>query len=118
MTLFSVRCLLSAALLAAASLAQAQTAPPAARPDPADSSADVPAVVHRSAFATYRAAGEIEVGSWREANDTVARIGGWRAYAREAAQPDAPASAPADPTRPPPKPGPAPASGHGGHGKH
>ena len=33
--------------------------------------------------------------SWREANDTAARIGGWRAYVREAQQPDPAASAPA-----------------------
>jgi len=132
MTLSSLRGLLAAALLVSASLACAQTtqtiAPAAAqRPDPADPGADVPVAVHRSAFTSYRAAGEVEVGSWREANDTVARIGGWRAYAREAAQPDgsagpdpaAPSRPATDPAmRPVPAPAAAPAAGHGGHRGH
>ena len=42
----------------------------------------------------YRPLAEAPVGSWKEANERVNRIGGWRAYAREAAQPaSAPASA-------------------------
>ena len=36
-----------------------------------------------SAFEGYRPFTEQPVGSWREANDVVARIGGWQAYARE-----------------------------------
>lgn len=38
-----------------------------------------------STFTGYRAYTEQAVGSWRDANDEVGRIGGWRAYAREAA---------------------------------
>jgi len=50
--------------------------------------------VHTSSFAAYRRHAEAEPIGWREANDTVARIGGWRAYAREAAAASpAPASA-------------------------
>ena len=41
-----------------------------------------------SAFTGYQAYSEQAVVSWREANDTVGRIGGWRAYAREAAKLD------------------------------
>ena len=33
--------------------------------------------------------------AWKDANDNAARIGGWRAYAREAQAPAAGASAPA-----------------------
>ena len=32
----------------------------------------------------YRPYREAEVRDWRESNETVARIGGWKAYAREA----------------------------------
>lgn len=52
--------------------------------DPADPAASVPRAVHRSALAGYRRDGEPAPLAWREANDNVGRIGGWRAYAREA----------------------------------
>ena len=64
------------------------------RPDPLNAQASVPLLVHESAFTQYRRLGDVTVGSWRDANDTVNRIGGWRAYAREAA---GPASSPAAP---------------------
>lgn len=74
----------------AAALAQAPTP---ARPDPADAKAATPALQYRSAFAGYRRLdAESSPLAWREANDRVERVGGWRAYAREA---NAPASAPA-----------------------
>lgn len=96
------RSLAAMALLVAASTAQAQSAPAPApasasapRADPLDAQARVPAVAHRSALATYRRLGEDKPVPWKEANDTVTRIGGWRTYTREAQQPDPPASAPA-----------------------
>ena len=49
-----------------------------------DSAAPVAPLRHASAFADYRPLEESKVGSWREANDNVGRIGGWRNYAREA----------------------------------
>jgi hypothetical protein len=52
--------------------------------DPADASARVPALVHRSTFADYRSANDVEAGGWRDANEKVERIGGWRTYAKEA----------------------------------
>ena len=67
--------------------AQAQPASRAAKPDPLNARAAVPALVHSSAFAAYRGHVEAVPIGWKEANDTVARIGGWRAYAREAAEP-------------------------------
>jgi hypothetical protein len=90
-------CVPAAALLAAALSAHGQTADPSVRADPLDPNASVPAPSYESPFSTYRRLGEDPPVSWREANDTVTRIGGWRAYAREAQQP-APASAaqPAD----------------------
>jgi hypothetical protein len=91
--------------------AQPQTAP-THRPDPLDPKADVPAVRYQSPFAQpARAAHPAPIG-WREANDAVARIGGWRAYAREAQHPE-PVAAPAPAASAPPKP-----AGHGGHGGH
>jgi hypothetical protein len=109
-------------LLATLTAAQAQTSAAAARPDPLDPKASVPTLRYESSFAQYRRLGEEKPVSWRDANDTVTRIGGWRVYAREAQQPDtapttAPASAPAaKPSDNPPaaKLMPMPA-GHGGH---
>lgn len=43
-------------------------------------------LAYPSALAAYKSYAEQPVSSWREANDTVGRIGGWRSYAREAAQ--------------------------------
>ena len=58
---------------------------------------------YHSALAGYQAYAEQPVQSWRQANDRVGQIGGWRSYAREAA-------APAEPTSPAAAP-PAPAPG-------
>ena len=116
-----------AGCLVAASWAQApaQSAPPpqpptpapaatkAARPDPLNAQAEVPPAVHHSVFAPYRAVGDPQVGSWKEANDSVTRIGGWRAYAREATAP-APTAAPPVPAAAASR---APAGHHHGHGK-
>lgn len=80
---------------AAAAGAQTQAPPPAA-----------PAVTYRSAFDGYQPFNDQPVGAWKDANDTVGRIGGWRAYAKEAqpadgkpaqASPAAPAAATAHP---------------------
>ena len=97
------------ALLAALPLAQAQPAP--SRPDPLDAQAQVPPAVHTSPLATYRRLGDDRRVPWPEANATVNRIGGWRAYAREAQQPADAASA--TPKAAAPAPAPVPTrSGH------
>ena len=97
---------------------------------------------YQSAFDGYRGFKDQKVLSWRESNDLVGRIGGWQAYAREAAGgdavPDAPAvtgasgapapmspaasspgASPASVKTPAAKPGDMPASSpsrsHGGH---
>ncbi|MDO9092727.1 MAG: hypothetical protein Q7U99_08860 [Rubrivivax sp.] len=106
-----------------AAQAQAQSPTPA-RPDPTDPKAQVPAVRYESAFAQFRRSGDDKPVAWREANDAVARIGGWRVYTRQAQQPDpAAAEKPAVPAPVPAQtPAPAPAAkpmppGHSGH-KH
>ncbi|MBL8359681.1 MAG: hypothetical protein JNN18_04240 [Rubrivivax sp.] len=99
--------LLLTMLLAAQAQAQSPTAP---RPDPLDPKAQVPALRYESSFAQVRRAGDDKPLAWREANDAVAGIGGWRVYAREAQQPDpAAANKPAAPTQAP-APSPAPAA--------
>ncbi|MFO1221262.1 MAG: hypothetical protein U1E89_23130 [Burkholderiaceae bacterium] len=75
----------------------------AQRPDPLDPAASTPPASHESVFRDYRRVGEIQKIPWKQANETVERIGGWRAYAREALAPaaaSAPASRPADATGP------------------
>ena len=84
--------LLPAALWAAAHSAAAQTPIAAPAPaDPLDAQATVPAPVYRSSLRGPRPPAAPPDARptipWREANDTVARIGGWRAYAREAQPP-------------------------------
>jgi hypothetical protein len=84
-----------------AAVAQAQaTTPPTPGAPPA----------WRSAFDGYQPFSDEKTLPWRQANDTVQGVGGWRAYAREAAQP-ASAAAPA----PAPKAGSA--DPHGAHHK-
>jgi hypothetical protein len=93
-----------------------------AGPDPLDPKAEVPAQRYESSLAGYRRSGEAKPIGWREANDTVNRIGGWRAYAREAQQPDPAAGtkpAPVAVEAPAPQPAPTPkSSGQSGHKHH
>lgn len=82
-------------LLPAVALAQGQTPTSRAeRPDPLDAQARVPPATYQSPLAGYRRLGEDTRVPWKEANETVNRIGGWRTYAREAQQPEAAASSP------------------------
>ena len=81
--------------LAAAAQPQPQAQPPA----------------YSSAFEGYQPYTEQPVAPWRAANDNVGRIGGWRAYAREAQQ----GAAPAAPAAAASSPRPAPAGGHQHH---
>jgi hypothetical protein len=67
----------------------------------------------RSALEGYRPFDDQPVTPWRESNDTVGRIGGWREYAREASgMPRAPGAAPSASASaaPPASDAPAPAS--------
>lgn len=87
-----LRWLMSALLCAAAAAAQSQPLKPALKPDPLDAGAKVPRLVYESSLLRYQRLSADEPVGWREANDKVGRIGGWRAYAREAQRPEAAAS--------------------------
>lgn len=81
-------------LAMATSFASAQTLPTAA----ASASAPTP---FRSALDGYQPYTDEKIVDWKEANDKVGRIGGWREYAKEAQSPAGAgtpaASTPADP---------------------
>lgn len=73
-------------LLAVMSAAAQDRAAVAAAPGTA------PVAGYRSAFEGYQRFDDEPLRSWQDSNATVGRIGGWRAYARQA---QAPASQPA-----------------------
>lgn len=56
-----------------------------------------PKLIYRSVWAQYQGFTEQSVTPWRQTNDTVERVGGWQAYAKEARQPDAPNKSDAKP---------------------
>ena len=78
--------------------AQSPTPPSQSTPPPAAASQPTPPVF-RSAFEGYQPYTEQKMAPWKQANDNVGQIGGWREYAREASQPDTPAG-PARATEP------------------
>lgn len=99
---FFVRGLSAAALAVAAGtvLAAAAAAPPpppasapSGRTDPSDPAATVPPLRFRSALQDYQRWADPPAVDWRTHNETAARIGGWRAYLREATAPEPAASA-------------------------
>jgi hypothetical protein len=95
-----------------AAQAQQPAAPAAASARPAASAAVPGDLSFRSALEGYRPFADEKPASWREANDNVRRIGGWREYAREAqGTPAAPASRGAEGGAAAPPPG-GPHSGH------
>lgn len=78
----------AALILAVPMVALAQTTTPASAPARSTAKAAPPkATPYASAFDGYRRFDDQKVQPWREANDTVGRIGGWRAYAREVSGP-------------------------------
>ena len=125
MLAFTLGWSMPAALCALAFTASAHTpASTARKADPLDARASVPAVVYESAFSRHRGVAGEKAIPWREANDTAARIGGWRAYTREAQRPEpAPPASPVSPASPASAAQPAQADpklvpspqGHGGH---
>lgn len=112
---------LQLALVSAPTATQAQAqapatapAPTSARSDPADPKAPAPAVLYVSPLRAYQGFAEPQVAPWRETNDLVRQRGGWRAYAREAREPDAPKSVAPAASQPAPAAKPA-SSGPVGH---
>lgn len=67
-------------------------------------------ISYASPLKGYQPFRDEKIQPWKESNDTVGRIGGWRAYAREAA-----GSAPPATAAPTPDGAPHP---HAGHGRH
>ena len=125
---------ISAAAVVATALLSA--AVPAAYAEPsakaAEASPENGGRIYGSAFDGYRPYSDQPVLSWREANDRVGQIGGWRTYAKEAysSTPSAthqghgdastaqPATAPASAAAPRPSPEAAPQGTHHNHGAH
>jgi hypothetical protein len=94
---------LALALASSASFAQS---PPAQASPPGMTAEPLP---YPSALETYKPFSDETLIPWKEANDEVGRIGGWREYARESRQDPSRSSSPA----------PAQESGQrGGHGQH
>lgn len=89
---------------------------------PASAAVVTPAPLpYTSALQGYQTHADEKVRPWKESNTTVKTIGGWRAYAKEAAEPDPqagppPAAAAAAAAAAPKAPA-APADPHAGHGK-
>lgn len=110
-------------------VALALSAPVGAQPAPTSPVAPAGHVAHaartpndpvslqfRSVFDGYQSFRDEKVGSWRDANDTVNRVGGWREYLKEAqrAEPTpsrTPSAVPGATPAPSSKPDP-----HAGHG--
>jgi len=107
-----------ALLLAILSILTPHAAAQAERPS-------APAPAFRSALEGYQPFADEKPAPWRATNDNVGRIGGWRAYAREAAAgasavPATPSEAPAAPAAPAAsgsRPAAPATDPHGGH-KH
>jgi hypothetical protein len=92
-----------------------------AAPDPVDEKAVVPPVKYQSPFRDYRALGDVKPVAWKDANDEVGRIGGWRTYAKEVSEPPSPPAAGSATSVPTPtvkQSSPVKAEpGHAGHGQ-
>lgn len=91
-------------LVALAQSGRAQPPGEGAARNPADPREPTAPATYQSPFAGYRPFATGTVGPWKDMNDEVARIGGWKAYAREVYE----ASKPAAPADGAPKPSPAP----------
>lgn len=126
---------------AASAVCCASLSPAFAAPDPSMADSPTPSMQYKSPFKDYRPLGDDKRTPWRDANDEVGKIGGWRVYLREsqeaskAATETAPALKAAPPAAsltptpaPPSSPAKSPApdnsnlktqpSEHAGHGQH
>ena len=99
---------------AAQATAPTPPTPAGVRSDPADPKAQVPAALYVSPLRAYQGLAETPVAPWRDTNELVRQRGGWRAYAREAREPDAPKPAAPGVSQP----APAATPGSGGHAGH
>lgn len=118
MSQFVFRCFAMACSAFAATAFAQQRAVPTARPPAQDAA---PSNIYRSAWSGYQPFADEKVLSWRDANDEVRRIGGWRAYLRESqAQPpgNAGAASSAPAAKDFAKPTPSDAGAAQGHDAH
>lgn len=99
LTVSPCRALALALLGSATVLALAQPRSTSAHPaaDPLHAAAPLPPPDVGPAWADYRRHAEPPRRDWKDANAEVGRIGGWRAYAREAQRTLAPAPAASNP---------------------
>ena len=74
-----------APIFSLAGIAAAQSPAPASAVSAATKAAPL---TYRSAFEGYKPYTDDKLLNWKEVNDTTGRIGGWRAYAKEAGQSD------------------------------
>ncbi len=86
------------ALWSTAATAQdsATASPPAAPAAPSAAMTQEAAAAYRSAMEAYQPYTDEKTVNWKESNDNAGRIGGWRAYAKEASQPESGATPAAD----------------------
>ena len=66
-----------------------------------DANASVPPTLYQSPFMGYRELGVDQTTAWKDANDTVRNIGGWKAYAKEATEAAKASASKAKPAVPP-----------------
>ncbi|MES2957089.1 MAG: hypothetical protein V4792_02825 [Pseudomonadota bacterium] len=92
------------AIAAVLCLAPAFGGPLSAGNDPTQPGAVVPPLHYTSPLRSSPAASPASDTAWRDANDLSGRIGGWRAYLREAQGTGAAAAAPAAASAPPSRP--------------
>lgn len=108
--------------LVLATLAALSALPAFAQPG-ASAATEAVAPAFRSSLDGYQPFSDEKVVPWRDANDNVGRIGGWRVYAKEAQEnPNGSKPTPASPATggsdaKPTSPASPPAHPHSGHGK-
>ena len=120
MGLLTLRWLVPAGLLLSVSLAHAQSTIGAVTTAPNITASVAPTFQFHSVFTQYHMFTEQPVLPWREANDDVGKIGGWRYYAKEASQSDAADKSvgpKSDPQMKQPAGPPNDADSHSGHGR-
>ncbi len=108
MGLHTLQWFLPMSVLLTVAFAHAQPMPGAVPTAPVSSASTATPLQYFSIFTQYQPFKEQPLLPWREANDAVEKIGGWRFYAKEAQQADA-AGKPAGPPA-----GTDPHAGHGG----
>jgi hypothetical protein len=121
---------LTTKIFAASAICCASVSYAFAAPDPTVADSPAPSTQYKSPFKDYRPLGDDKRTPWRDANDEVGKIGGWRVYLRESQEaskavpeaapavrsaPSAPAAKSPAPDNSNPKPKP---SEHAGHGQH